>query len=111
MCAQSCLTLWDPMNHSPPSSSIHGIFQARIVEWVAITYSRGSSQPRDQTLIFNPMSLDSQFCILTPSPRGEKIKKCVYQTYLETAMMISCYQMRMSPLVTMALEPLEWHFS
>ena len=39
--------LCDPMNYSPPSSSIHGISQARILEWVAISFSRGSSQPRD----------------------------------------------------------------
>ena len=48
---QSCLTLCDPMDCSPPGSSIHGIFQARILEWAAISFSRGSSRPRDQTLI------------------------------------------------------------
>ena len=41
----------DPMDCSPPGSSVHGIFQARILEWVAISSSRGSSQPRDQTHI------------------------------------------------------------
>ena len=40
-----------PMDYSPPSSSIHGILQARILEWVAISFSRGSSWPRDQTHI------------------------------------------------------------
>ena len=45
--AQSCPTLCDPMDCSLPGSSIHGIFQARILEWVAISFSRGSSQPRD----------------------------------------------------------------
>ena len=45
---QSCLTLWDPMDYSPPGSSVHGIFQARILEWVAVSFSRGSSPPRDQ---------------------------------------------------------------
>ena len=39
----------NPMNCSPPSFSVHGIFQARILEWVAISFSSGSSQPRDQT--------------------------------------------------------------
>ena len=39
----------DPMDCSPPGSSVHGILQARILEWVAIPFSRGSSQPRDQT--------------------------------------------------------------
>ena len=44
---QLCPTLCDPMNHSPPGFSVHGILQARILEWIAILSSRGSSQPRD----------------------------------------------------------------
>ena len=47
--AQSRPTLRDPMDHSLPGSSLHGILQARILEWVAISFSRGSSQPRDRT--------------------------------------------------------------
>ena len=50
--AQLCPTLCNPMNCSLPGSSVHGIFQARILEWVAISFSRGSSQPRDRTLVF-----------------------------------------------------------
>ena len=50
--AQSCPTLWDPVNCSPPGSSVHGILQARILEWVAISSSRGSSRPRDRTQVF-----------------------------------------------------------
>ena len=46
---QSCPTLCDPMDCSPPSSSVHGILQARILEWVATAFSRGSSWPRDWT--------------------------------------------------------------
>ena len=49
--AQSCPTLCDIMVCSLPRSSIHGIFQARVPEWVAISFSRGSSQPRDQTWV------------------------------------------------------------
>ena len=49
--AQSCLTLWDPVDCSPPGSSVHGIPQARILEWVAISFSKGSSRPRDQTQV------------------------------------------------------------
>ena len=45
----SCLTLCNPRDCSPPGSSIHGSLQARILEWVAISYSRGSSWPRDWT--------------------------------------------------------------
>ena len=53
-CAKSlqlCLTLYDPMDYSPPGSSDHGILQARILEWAAISSSRGSSWPRDKTHI------------------------------------------------------------
>ena len=45
--AQSCLILCDPMDCSPPGSSVHGILHARTLEWVAIPFSRGSSQPRE----------------------------------------------------------------
>ena len=45
--AQLCQTLCDPMDSSLPGSSIHSIFQARVLEWVAISFSRGPSQPRD----------------------------------------------------------------
>ena len=48
---QSCPTLCDLMDCSPPGSSLHEIFQARILEWVAISFSRGSSQPRDRTQV------------------------------------------------------------
>ena len=44
-------TLCDPMDCSPPGSSIHGIFQATVLEWVAISFSRGSSRPRYQTQV------------------------------------------------------------
>ena len=47
--AQLCPTLCDPMDCSPSGSSVHGILQARIPEWVAIPFSRGSSRPRDGT--------------------------------------------------------------
>ena len=48
---QSRLTLGDPMGCSLPGSSSHGIFQAGVLEWVAVSFSRGSSQPRDRTWI------------------------------------------------------------
>ena len=46
---QSCLTLWDPMDSSLPGFSVLKIFQARILEWVAISFSRGSFRPKDRT--------------------------------------------------------------
>ena len=49
--AQSCPTLCDPMDCSLSGSSVHGIFQARVLEWIAISFSRGSSRPRNQTRV------------------------------------------------------------
>ena len=47
----SCLTLCNPMDCSPPGSSVHGILQARILQWVAISFSRGASRPRDRNCV------------------------------------------------------------
>ena len=49
--SQPCLTLCEPVDCSPPGVSIHGVLQARILEWVAISFSRGSSQTRNRTHI------------------------------------------------------------
>ena len=49
--AQSCLILCNSMDYGPPGSSIHGIFQARIPEWVVLSFSMGSPQPRGQNCI------------------------------------------------------------
>ena len=49
--AQSCPTLCDPIDCSLPGSSVHGIFQAIVLEWIAISFSRGSSRPRDRTQV------------------------------------------------------------
>ena len=51
LATKSCQALWDPMDSNPPGSSVHEISQARILEWVAISFSSGSSAPRDQTCI------------------------------------------------------------
>ena len=45
---KSCLTLCDPMDYRPPGFSVHGILQAGILGWAAISFFRGSSQPRDR---------------------------------------------------------------
>ena len=63
---QSCLILCDPVNCSPPGSSVHGILQARILERVDISFSRGSSQPRDRTRI---SCIAGRF--FTPEPPGK----------------------------------------
>ena len=51
LAAQLCPTLWDPVDCSPPGSSVHEILQVRILEWDVIPFSRGSSQPRDRTQV------------------------------------------------------------
>ena len=61
---QSCLTLCDPK--SLPGSSVQGVFQARILEWVAISYSRGSSQPRDGTHVSVSPALTGRFFTTVP---------------------------------------------
>ena len=54
--AQLCLTLCDPMDCSLPRSSVHGIFQAGVLQWVAISFSRASSRPRDWTRVSHIIS-------------------------------------------------------
>ena len=66
--AQSCPTLCDPVDCSPPGSSVHGILQARILEWVAISFSRGSSHPRDRTHV-SELQADA----LTSEPSGKPL--------------------------------------
>ena len=56
-----CPTLCDPMDCSLPSSSVHGIFQAIVLEWIVISFSRGSSWPRDQTWVSSVV--DRRFAI------------------------------------------------
>ena len=63
--ALQCLTLCDPMDCSPPGSSVHGILQARILEWVALLFSRGSSQPG-----IEPRWPELQADPLLPEPGG-----------------------------------------
>ena len=59
--AQSSPTLCDPMDYSLPGFSVHGILQAGVLEWIAIPFSRGTSKPRDQTLV--PCIVDRFFTI------------------------------------------------
>ena len=63
---QSCPTLCNLMDCSLPGSSVHGIFQTRVLEWVAISFSRGSSQPRDRTQASTVKSLSRIWLFATP---------------------------------------------
>ena len=75
---QSCLTLCDPMNCSPPGSSVHRILHARILEWVAIPSSTGSSRPGDRIHVSYISCTGRQILLLKPlvSP-GKPIYMCV----------------------------------
>ena len=61
VCTQSCPTLWDSIDYSLPGSSVHGILQAIILEWVAISSSRGSSWPRDHVHVCWGSCIGRQF--------------------------------------------------
>ena len=69
---QLCLTLWDLMDCSLPGSSVHGILQARKLEWVAIPFSRGSSWPRDWILF---SCIASKFFTIWATNQPISIKK------------------------------------
>ena len=68
---QSCLAFCNPMDHSPPGSTVHGIFQARILEWVVISCSKGSSQPRDWTWVFR---IAGRYFNIWASPVAQLVK-------------------------------------
>ena len=71
MFVQSIPTLYYPMDYSPPSSSVHGMFQARIQEWVAISFSRGSFWPKDQPKsLVSPKSAGIFFTNVPPGKRA-----------------------------------------
>ena len=81
--AKSCLTLW-PLDCSPSSSSVHGIFQARILEWVAASSSRGYSQPRDWIWVycladklFTTEPPGTPFILFFAQPRDQTHISCV----------------------------------
>ena len=78
-CAQSCPTLCNPMDCSPPGSSVHGILHARLLEWVAISFSRGSFWPRDQTHISRVLCIPGEF--FTTLPPGKPQISGVYSSH------------------------------
>ena len=74
MCTQSLSLVqrYDPMDLSPPGSSVCGILKVRIQEWVAISFSRGSSQPRDQICVSGVSCIAGRF--FTTEPAGKPLK-------------------------------------
>ena len=73
---QSCPTLCNPMDYSPPGSSLHGIFLAKILEWVAMPSSRGSSWPRDWAHVsYISYTVSGFFTTEPPGKQGGKLVK------------------------------------
>ena len=79
VCSQSCMTLWNPKDCKPPSSSVRGIFQARILEWVAISFSRGSYRTRDRTRVSCVSSVGKW--VLYPCTTWEALNTIIYLLY------------------------------
>ena len=90
--AQACPTLCDPMDCSPSGTSAHGIFQARILEWFAISSSRGSSQPRDRTHISYVSCIGRQVlyhkCHLRSPETLHVVGKKAQKTQVQTLVML-----------------------
>ena len=84
VCVPSCSTLCDPIDCSPPGSSVHGLFQARLLEWAALSSSRGSSWSRDQTdllylllgrhILYHGTTFSTRHLILCPYSNGKTTK-------------------------------------
>ena len=93
MHTQSCLTLCNPVDCSLPGSSVHEIFQARILEWVAITYSRGSSLPKDWTHIsfnFCRRQEDSLPLCSLGSPEIFRMKPNILEIFQSWHLLLKC---------------------
>ena len=78
--AQLCPTLCDPMDCNLPGSSVHGILQARILEWVAISFSKGSSQPRDWTWVSCLVGRRFNLWATREVPHASKVMLKILQT-------------------------------
>ena len=84
MHAQLCLTLCDPMECSLPGSSVHGIFQARMLEWVVIYYSRIYHRPRDQTqTLVSPAVAGRLFTTVLPRNPFKNASEPFYHAWAE----------------------------
>ena len=96
----SCLTLCDAMDYSPPGSSVHGILQARILEWVATLSSRGSSQPRDQSHVsFVSLTLTGGFHLVLPGKplyTGVEAKEFSVSKKLRLLQIEFCYHFQLA---------------
>ena len=96
---QSCLTLWEPLDCSLPGSSVHGIFQAKILEWVAISSSRDLPDPGIESM--SPMSSALLADYLSTEPLG---KPCIFTAGLIWELVYTCKALRTVPARVLAPE-------
>ena len=87
---QSCPTLCKPKDCSPPSSSVHGILQARTLEWIALSSSRGSFLPRDRTQVSCSSSIAGGFFTAEPPWRWPQIAPGKNSTKVQALVWIHC---------------------
>ena len=90
MHAQSCLPLCDPLDCSMPDSPVHGIFKARILEWVAISSSTGSFWPRDWTRVFCIICIGKQILYQCTTWEAPQTLKIVSSSSLGSSLYILC---------------------
>ena len=81
--AQLCPTLCDPMDYSRPSSSVHGVLLARILEWVAIPFSRRSSRPKDWTQVSHIAGRVFTVWTTRKSPNNGRTKHVLYKEWMK----------------------------
>ena len=97
--AQLCLAFCNPMDGSPPGSSVHGILQPRILEWVAMPFSSGSSQPRGQTHVFaTPWSAAHQ-ASLSITNSWSLLKLMSVESVMPSNHLILCHALLLLPSV------------
>ena len=96
---QLCFALCNPMDGSPPGSSVHGILQARILEWVAMSFSRRSSQPRGQTHVFaTPWSAADQ-ASLSITNSWSLLKLMSIESVMPSNHLILCHALLLLPSI------------
>ena len=98
---QLCPTLCDPMDCSPPGFSVHGILQARILEWVAVPSFRGSSRPRDQTHVSCRCCTAGRFS--TAEPQGKPTDR--HRSHLNCPERVGCVVLPSAPVGSCWLRP------
>ena len=102
LATQSCLTFCDPMDYSPPGFSVHGILQARILQWVAIPFSKGSSWPRDQTQV---SGIAGRFFTICATRDEKLVTKTVLMQIHRESKLILLWSIETSRLRNLAQKP------